>query len=285
MINKLKKIFILNLILASGFNLNPNDIKGPEIYSYVYAKNGLKLRSNPDLKADTIVIIPYSSRVKIITTNSNFIAIDDKIGQWTYISYNNINGWVFSGYLIPDDPTKLLNFAFTKINKKNKKIYSDSSMNFSIKYLKIKSVFNNLAVITYPGTGLEPGMMSWIDSLWIFDGKSWNPFKSNTNLGYSEKINDSPNSKNISLILINNDTIPDLIITEFCCGSSYKTEIFLSEDLPNQYKMIKSINDHYLSDFNWLNLCGDNVYRFKSALDDTVIKFKFNCDLQKVIFN
>lgn len=268
---------IIFCLIIFNFHLHPNDLSDKNEFHYVYALSGLNLRLKPDLNSEKIFTIPYLSKVKINSFESNLIFLDNKIGRWTNVTYDNLNGWVFSGYLMIDDPIKLLEIAWNKIYTKNKKIYKASSFKFSIKSLKIKSTLGNLAIITFPGTGLEPGMNSIIDSVWFFDGISWEPLKSNSKIHFSEDLNDSPSHKSIVLSFINDDFIPDLILTESCCGSNYKSDIFLSENLNYQFKKIKTLDNYYLSSINWNNLCGENYFKFISALDGSSIEVNFHC--------
>lgn len=278
---------ILNICIFltfCNFDIHSTDLININQFSYVFAFSGLNLRVRPDTTSEKKITIPYLSRVKINSFQENWIILDNKIGRWTNVNFEGVDGWVFSGYLMIDNPNNLLDKAWLKILNKNQKIYNKSSFKPSIKSLKIKSSIGKLAIISFPGTGLEPGLNSMIDSVWYFDGMSWEPLKSNSKNQYSEDLNDSYSNKSTVLSFINDDWIPDLIVTDSCCGSNYKTEIYLSENLNFQFKKMKTLDNYYISNIYWTNLCGENYFKFLSVLDDSSLKVSFDCKSKSLIF-
>jgi hypothetical protein len=74
----------------------------PDRISYIKAKSGLLLRSEPNQNSKPITLIPFMSEIKIIKISSNLVAIDNITDNCVNIEYNDTNGWVFQGYLTSD---------------------------------------------------------------------------------------------------------------------------------------------------------------------------------------
>ncbi len=62
-------------------------------------EDGLWMRTEPDSDSETIVRIPYSTKVTALTTTGGKLTINGKGGKWTLVRWNNQKGWVFGGYL------------------------------------------------------------------------------------------------------------------------------------------------------------------------------------------
>jgi uncharacterized protein YgiM (DUF1202 family) len=67
---------------------------------YVYSPEGLRVRNSPSLDSERIGLLDNLTRVKIIKEDTNNIFIDSINGKWVRILTENINGWVFDGYLV-----------------------------------------------------------------------------------------------------------------------------------------------------------------------------------------
>lgn len=75
--------------------------------AYTTARSGLVLRSEATTSSSKKALIPYASIVKIISSKGENITIAGKEGRWTEVKYNNIQGWVFGGFLDTNLPAKL----------------------------------------------------------------------------------------------------------------------------------------------------------------------------------
>jgi len=71
---------------------------------YVNSKTGLQVRSTPDINGERIGAVAFSGEVTVTKEDSNIVEIDGIEGKWVYIVAANIEGWVFSGYLVIDNP-------------------------------------------------------------------------------------------------------------------------------------------------------------------------------------
>ncbi|MBK8349145.1 MAG: SH3 domain-containing protein [Saprospiraceae bacterium] len=92
--------------------------------NYVIA-SALRLRENPNKTAKTLTVIPFGSRVEYLTNqsyNKDTLNVElgeynkDVIGNWVYVKYNDIKGYVLNSYLgfyeDPDLKYKDLNKEF-----------------------------------------------------------------------------------------------------------------------------------------------------------------------------
>jgi hypothetical protein len=112
--------FIVILLFSCDKNINENNdgqrIK--EIYDtvsetinenefelsvmYVDSPEGLRVRNEPNIDGEKIFLLPHRGVVKVVEIDNNTVSIDGINGNWYLIKYNEINGWVFSGYLTDD---------------------------------------------------------------------------------------------------------------------------------------------------------------------------------------
>jgi hypothetical protein len=67
---------------------------------YVNSPEGLRVRNSPGLDGDRIGLLENLVEVNILKEEQETVTIDGIIGKWTFIKINNIEGWVFGGYLI-----------------------------------------------------------------------------------------------------------------------------------------------------------------------------------------
>ncbi len=93
-------IAALSLLISSQVFAN-NYIEGDQLT--VVAPSGLKLRADAHTNSQVLKVIDYGSLVEVLNT---FSFEDDKSqvvdwikGQWIYISYEGIQGYVFDSYL------------------------------------------------------------------------------------------------------------------------------------------------------------------------------------------
>jgi len=69
-------------------------------YLFVYAKSGLKLRSEPRLDSETINLVKYSEAVKPIRAIDAFYSrIEGRRGKWLEVNYRGQLGYMFSVFL------------------------------------------------------------------------------------------------------------------------------------------------------------------------------------------
>lgn len=284
-LNKIIFDLIILIVLFDSISLGAQENIKDDRNVYVFASKGLNLRAQPDQNAEILRTIPYAKKLKIKEIDSKIISIDQKIGQWTHVSDEEMDGWVFGGYLLVTNPNELITKVYQEVKSINHKVYQSSSLKFSEKNITIKSTYGNYAIVTYPGTGLEPGMSSKIDSVWFYNGTSWNLYINDSKSGYEEKISDSYQNKNISLLLINDDLIPDFIISEYCCGSISNSQIFLSNLNLNLHQKFKSLSDLSFSKFTWTHLCGNNLYLFVSSKDDKTKQYRYDCKSNQLKIN
>lgn len=91
-----------------------NQLSKPSVFYYVNSKSGLRLRENPSLDSDKIVLIPFNSPVEILAEDDHETTIDNKTGKWLKISFidekgNGYDGYAFSPYLSPENQIRFFN--------------------------------------------------------------------------------------------------------------------------------------------------------------------------------
>ncbi|TGM85065.1 SH3 domain-containing protein [Leptospira bouyouniensis] len=64
----------------------------------VGVKSGLRLRSQPNLDAEKIALIPYQTFISIFEIGDS-VSIDNIYSNWAKVKYQEQIGWVFLGYL------------------------------------------------------------------------------------------------------------------------------------------------------------------------------------------
>jgi hypothetical protein len=69
---------------------------------YVDSPDGLRVRNSPSINGERISLLQNKSRVEILRINDEKTNIDGISGNWVLIKTNEIQGWVFSGYLVQD---------------------------------------------------------------------------------------------------------------------------------------------------------------------------------------
>jgi hypothetical protein len=69
---------------------------------YVDSPEGLRVRNEPNIDGERIFLLPHREIVEVVEIDNNIISIDGINGNWYLIIYNEISGWVFSGYLTDD---------------------------------------------------------------------------------------------------------------------------------------------------------------------------------------
>jgi hypothetical protein len=69
------------------------------ITKYVAAAPGLRVRSAPNLEAERLGVLANESAVRVIRESGSFVTIDGVRGQWVFVRADDLEGWVFDGYL------------------------------------------------------------------------------------------------------------------------------------------------------------------------------------------
>ncbi|MDR3167899.1 MAG: SH3 domain-containing protein [Treponema sp.] len=93
----MKKIFFAVCFLIAVLT-----VTAQTSYMFVDSMEGLRVRNNPGLKAEKIYLLPNNAKVEVIQRANEEINIDGVLGNWVLIKYNTTQGWVFSGYLVPN---------------------------------------------------------------------------------------------------------------------------------------------------------------------------------------
>jgi hypothetical protein len=78
---------------------NVYDAQKTDIKMYVNSPEGLRVRNSPGIGGDRIGLLDDLTEVLVIKEDENNINIDGIDGKWTFIAADNIQGWVFDGYL------------------------------------------------------------------------------------------------------------------------------------------------------------------------------------------
>lgn len=95
----MKKLFLI-LILFYLNNLYSNDLK-PNDEVLVFSKSGLVLREKPDKKSKNLYLIPDGTRLKIISkVERSFEVIENLSGFWWKVKFQNLKGFIFSGFAL-----------------------------------------------------------------------------------------------------------------------------------------------------------------------------------------
>ncbi len=105
-----------------------------ELYSQVklnvVAKTGLFLRDKADKNGKILTQVPYGSSVDVIKKDRKF-TFDNINGNWVFVEYNKLKGYIFSGYL-SDLPAPIINSSIKDYFIKQIKVEKVISSNFII---------------------------------------------------------------------------------------------------------------------------------------------------------
>ncbi len=81
-------------------NTNPNFVAKTETYKYVIATTGLSLREYNNLNSKKLAIMPYGTRVKVLTPETkNTMTVSGIKGGMDEVAFNHKEGFAFNGYL------------------------------------------------------------------------------------------------------------------------------------------------------------------------------------------
>jgi hypothetical protein len=73
---------------------------------YVDSPEGLRVRNAPGTSGERIALLDDKMEVLLIQEDENEVNIDGIKGKWVLIKYNDIEGWVFSGFLSLTEPLR-----------------------------------------------------------------------------------------------------------------------------------------------------------------------------------
>ena len=75
---------------------------------FVNASAGLRVRDSPNIYGEVIGVLENLSTVFVVKEDNNTVKIDGTEGEWTFIETDEIQGWVFGGFLSSDLMTILI---------------------------------------------------------------------------------------------------------------------------------------------------------------------------------
>ena len=80
----------------------------------VISENGLFIRSEPNIKSQPLFSVPFWGIVDVCRVSQGLDTINNIVGNWRKVKYQNITGYMFDGYLTYSDSTvdKQKNFRF-----------------------------------------------------------------------------------------------------------------------------------------------------------------------------
>jgi hypothetical protein len=69
--------------------------------AYISATSGLKMRSDPTLSSNVLVVIPYQGKVEILEILKDTVPmeIQGRCGYWCKVKWGEYTGYVFGGFL------------------------------------------------------------------------------------------------------------------------------------------------------------------------------------------
>ena len=94
-----QNLSILLFVISSFVDLNLYSKDFLPEKMWVDAKEGLNLRTKPDINSKKITVIPFTSEVRILEISNASQTIDRYSSYWFKIKWKNKQGWVFGGYL------------------------------------------------------------------------------------------------------------------------------------------------------------------------------------------
>ncbi|GEM_PF-2029420 len=90
------KKYTVSTNLVRGAHLETLDVQ--QQVSHIFAPSGLKLRKDLQKRTKTQVI-PYGAAIEVIHTSKTPFIIDWIQGNWAYVRYDSLEGYMFDGYL------------------------------------------------------------------------------------------------------------------------------------------------------------------------------------------
>ncbi len=94
----------LTLVLAACTLLAGNISCKKDTARWIMEKQGVRMREVPDTNGKLIALIPYASKVELISEKGESLTIAGATGKWSEVKWNEKKGWVFGGFLGRIDP-------------------------------------------------------------------------------------------------------------------------------------------------------------------------------------
>lgn len=98
----------------------------PELFMRVNVNSRLRLREKPNKDAIVLEKIPNGYVSRVLAIDPKLVTIDAIKGYWFQISYNGLNGWIFSGYTITSRSEVNLSWA-DSLHLEPEELYSNLS--------------------------------------------------------------------------------------------------------------------------------------------------------------
>ena len=94
------KIRYLILFLLAAFSNLCQVTADSSTSSWIFSNGGLSIRDKPSHDSQRLAIIPFGEEISILEEMNNELTISERTGHWVRSSWNGLEGWVFSAYLI-----------------------------------------------------------------------------------------------------------------------------------------------------------------------------------------
>ncbi len=78
----------------------------PKEFRWVSAENGLSVRNAPSAVGEKIGVVLFGTKLLVISEDENVLTIAGREGQWTEVSWEDNQGWVFGGFLSDEEVVK-----------------------------------------------------------------------------------------------------------------------------------------------------------------------------------
>jgi hypothetical protein len=112
-------------VFFTGFSLL-NSAHGEPKIMFVDTAAGLKMRKDPDQKAEVLVVIPNGKSVQIIEEKSEEMTIGSRTGKWCKVEFEGKTGWVFGGFLKQSDGGSIALLDNLPVSGRLKSLNNDS---------------------------------------------------------------------------------------------------------------------------------------------------------------
>lgn len=243
-------------------------------YAWVTAHNGLAIRENYSSDSQKVAVVPSGSRVYCSGRLKQVEEIDGIKGSWTRIEWKKMKGWAFGGHLRSYRPAKMT-ASLVNLKKAAEKYYTTRSetknYNSSADDIEITQVLGRYAVVSYKIPVVASDNIVDNEAVWVNINNNWSEFATRFDTGFSA-----------TLLYLNNDSRPDLILSDGCCSNG--TVRFLLGDkeggLDEIYFSPSTYYDYY---FVTTGRCGDTELAVEDKNTWKNYTYKFDCSTNSVI--
>ena len=97
---------ILILVLLQNLSFGQIEISVNNDILYVNTKSGIKLRNEPNNSAEYLNIIQYGDSIRFLENSGYTEVIENRLGNWIKVEFENKMGFIFSGYVTKSKPLK-----------------------------------------------------------------------------------------------------------------------------------------------------------------------------------